>query len=197
MKIAAVIVAGGRSSRMGVEKALLQLAGKPLLTHVIQSIAPQVKKLIINANGDARRYDEFGLEVIADRRREVGTPLAGLHAGLTAARAEGCDAVLTVPSDCPFLPGDLVAKLRGANAPAAIAASGTQQHFLTGLWHQALLEKLEHAIDHDGMFRVKDWAAACQAVAVGWADEPYDPFFNVNTPEDLAEAARIAAEFAP
>ena len=197
MRIAAVIIAGGRSSRMGEEKALLQLGGKPLLGHVIQRIAPQVTAIIINANGDARRYAEFALAVIADLRPEVGTPLAGLHAGLLWARAEGFDAVLTVPCDCPFLPGDLVAKLLGANAQAAIAASGSQRHFLTGLWHCALLETLEHAIDHEGMFRVKDWAAACQAVAVGWADEPYDPFYNVNTPEDLAEAARIAAEFLP
>ena len=197
MRIAAVIIAGGQSSRMGMEKALSMLRGKPLLAHIVERIATQVDSVIINANGDAARYAEFGLEVIADRRPDIGTPLAGIHAGLTWANERGFDAVLTVPSDCPFLPRDLAEHLRGADVPAAIAASGGQQHYLTGLWRRGLLEKLENEIDHRGLFRVRDWAVACGAVPVMWPDHPHDPFFNVNTPDDLAEAARIAAEFAP
>jgi molybdopterin-guanine dinucleotide biosynthesis protein A len=182
---------------MGTEKSLLMLRGKPMLTHIVERIAAQVNCVIINANGDAARYAEFGLEVVADRRSDVGTPLAGIHAGLAMAIDRGFDAVLTVPSDCPFLPRDLVARLCKANTPAAIAASGGQQHYLTGLWRAGLLKKLAYEIDHRGLFRVRDWAIACAAVPVLWPDHPHDPFFNVNTPEDLAEAARIAAESSP
>ena len=195
MRIAGVIIAGGSSSRMGREKALAMLAGKALLSHVIERIASQATAVVINANGDSERFAAFGLTVIADRLTEIGTPLAGLHAALSFAREEGFDAVLTVPSDAPFLPRDLTPRLAEVHSAAVIAASGGQQHFLTGLWSHALLEALEAAIRDGGVVRVKDWAKSCGAAVVDWPDEPYDPFFNVNTPEDLAEARRIAAGF--
>jgi molybdopterin-guanine dinucleotide biosynthesis protein A len=197
MRLAGVIIAGGKSSRMGEEKALAMLGGKPLLAHVIDRIRPQVNDLIVNANGDASRFQHFGLTVVPDLRSDIGTPLAGLHAALTWAREQGYDAALTVPSDAPFLPRDLLARLKAAKADAAIAASADQAHFLTGLWSHGLLEKLEHAIEIQNIFRVKDWVKACSAATVTWPDQPFDPFFNVNTPQELAEAERITAEFNP
>ena len=197
MRIAGVIIAGGRSARMGREKALAMLAGKALLSHVIERIGPQVTAVVINANGDPERFAAFGLTVIADRLSGIGSPLAGLHAALSFAREEGFDAVLTVPSDAPFLPRDLARRLAEVHSTAALAASAGQQHFLTGLWSHALLEELETAIRDRGMVRVKDWAKSCGTVMVEWPDEPYDPFFNVNTQEELAEARRIVAEFNP
>lgn len=197
MRIVGVIIAGGTSSRMGEEKALAMLGGKPLISHILARIAPQVTAVIMNANGVAGRFEHFGLTVIPDRRDDIGTPLAGLHAALSWTREQDFDAALTVPSDTPFLPHDLVLRLGAANANAAIAASGSEQHYLTGLWPHRILEKLEEAIEIQHMFRVKDWVKTCGAATVTWPDEPYDPFFNLNTRQDLAEAERIAAEFNP
>jgi molybdopterin-guanine dinucleotide biosynthesis protein A len=196
MRIVGAIVAGGHSGRMGREKAFVAVAGRTILARSIDRVAPQVSHLVINANGDAVRFARTGLAVIADLRPAIGTPLAGIHAGLMLARDEGFDAVLTVPSDCPFLPADLVARLAGAGRPAAIAGSGGQSHFLTGLWHAALLGELEAALD-GGMVRVQDWARLVRAIVVEWPTTPFDPFFNVNTPEDLAEADRLAAQLPP
>lgn len=197
MRVAGVIIAGGKSSRMGEEKALAILGSKPLLAHVIDRIGPQVNALIVNANGNASRFKRFGLTVIPDRRNDICTPLAGLHAALCWAREQGFDAALTVPSDAPFLPRDLVLRLSDMKASAVVSAAGGQQHFLTGLWAHTLLETLEDAIVVQHIVRVKDWVKLCDAATVTWPDQPLDPFFNVNTRQDLAEAERIAAEFNP
>ena len=195
MRIAAVIIAGGRSSRMGREKALEPVGGKPILARIISRIRPQVEDIIINANGPVERFRDMGLPVIPDLHSDVGTPLAGLHTALTLAHDEGFGAVLTVPSDCPFLPDDLVQRLSDAKAQAAIAASGGQAHFVTGLWRPALLKRLASALDRPHLPRLQDWAFEAGAATVEWPVQPFDPFFNINTPEDLAEANRIAAEF--
>lgn len=197
MKIAGAIIAGGHSSRMGREKAFVQLAGQPLLAHVIAKLAHQVDTLLINANGDTDRFLAFGLRVIPDIRSGIATPLTGIQTCLHAAAAEGFDAVLTTPCDTPFLPSDLVQRLSAASLPGVIAASGKQRHVLTGLWSVALRDVLDTAIQQDGLRRVQDWAAHCAAVSIFWPDKPIDPFFNVNTPEDLAEARRFAAESTP
>ncbi len=194
MRIAGVIIAGGRSIRMGEEKAFLTIGGRSIAAGIIERLSPQVAAIAVNANGPASRFSELGLRVVPDLRTDVGTPLAGVHAGLRWVRNEGFDAVLTVPSDCPFLPHDLVSRLAAARLPA-VASSGGQTHVLTGLWPQTLLEKLEQAMHGGGMLRVKDWAVQAHAMTVDWPVVPYDPFLNVNTPQDLALARRIAAEF--
>ena len=195
MRTLGVIVAGGRSSRMGREKAAETLRGRTILSRIMSVLTPQVETILINANGDASRFSIAGLSVVADLRQEVGTPLAGLHTALSLGRAESYDAVLTVPSDAPFLPSDLVARLVEAERPAAIAASGGQAHYLTGLWSPGLLGKIEHALAQARLPRLQDWVRDCEAAIVAWPSNPYDPFFNVNTPEELAEAEQIAAEF--
>ncbi len=196
MRVAAVIIAGGKSSRMGREKALIPLVGKHVLTWVIERLQPQCDAVVINANGEASRFDLFGLGVIPDALAGVGSPLAGLDAALAYGRENRFDAVLTVPSDVPFLPRDLCLRLKGCNSPA-VAASGGHVHYLTGLWHVDLLSKLKEPLASGSLRRVQDWVRMCSAEAVKWPCEPFDPFFNINTPEDLAEAERIAAEFAP
>ena len=189
MSIAAVIIAGGRSSRMGREKALIEIAGRPIAQWIIERVAPQADILAINANSDS--LSTIGLPVIADLRHDIGTPLAGLQAALRFAVAQGADQLLTVPSDCPFLPRDLALRL-GAETPA-VAASDAGPHYLTGLWPSSLLPRIEAT----PLRRVQDWVKLCGARTVTWPSDPYDPFFNVNTPEDLAEAERIAAEYNP
>lgn len=193
MSVCAVIVAGGRSSRMGREKALQTVRGRRIIDRVIACLAPQVGGIAINANGDAARFADTGLGVFPDSARERQSPLAGLHAALHFARRQGFDAVLTVPSDTPFLPADLAARLSDAGQPAAIAASGGQAHYLTGLWACSLLPALDDALADT--LRMQDWAKRCHAAVVEWRAVPLDPFFNVNTPDELAEAERIAAEF--
>jgi molybdopterin-guanine dinucleotide biosynthesis protein A len=194
MKIIGAIIAGGRSSRMGGrEKAFLELASKPVILHVIEHFEPQVDQLVINANGEANRFSEFGLEVVPDVLTSLTTPLAGLHAALAFTKNAGADVLITVPSDTPFLPFDLVARLlenAGANG-AAIAASGGQKHYIIGAWKTELLDDLESAIEGDNLFRVKDWAHRAAAQKVEWPVKPHDPFFNVKEPEDLRIAELI------
>ena len=137
-------------------------------------LAPQVDQLVINANGDATR---FNLPVIVDRI-ETGTPITGLDAALSYAVENGFDFVLTTPCDTPMLPQDLFLRLKGEGA--AIACSGGQAHYLTGLWPAGCLPLLKE------LRRVQDFAAATKARRVVWAIEGHDPFLNVNTPQDFS-----------
>ena len=193
MRILAVIVAGGRSSRMGREKAFELIGRRTIMSRIVERLSGQVSAVVINANGNVERFRDLGLPVIGDVREDVGTPLAGLHAALCFANEQDFASVLTVPSDCPFLPLDLAGRLAAEGGDAAIAASGGQAHYLTGLWSRHLLEDLEQALDQPP--RLQDWARRCGAAVVEWPAVPFDPFFNVNTPEELAEAEQIAAKF--
>jgi molybdenum cofactor guanylyltransferase len=192
MKIIGAIIAGGKSSRMGgQEKAFLKLAGKSILDLVIGRFDQQVDQVIINANGDGRRFSDAGLEVVPDSLAKPTTPLAGLHAGLSFAK--DADFLVTVPSDAPFLPLDLVLRLvEGAqDRGAAIAHSGGQDHYIIGAWKTGLLPELERAIHEKEMFRMKDWVSHVSAGIVTWPHLPYDPFFNLNTRDDLKLAEGI------
>jgi molybdopterin-guanine dinucleotide biosynthesis protein A len=194
MKIIGAIIAGGRSSRMGGrEKAFLELASKPVILHVIEQFEPQVDQLVINANGDATRFSAFGLDVVPDVLVSLTTPLAGLHAALKFTKHAGADVLVTVPSDTPFLPFDLVARLleKAVVRGAAIAASGDHEHYIIGAWKTELLDDLERAIARDNLFRVKDWAHRISAQKVEWPVRLHDPFFNVNAPDDLRIAEQI------
>jgi molybdopterin-guanine dinucleotide biosynthesis protein A len=147
---------------------------------------------VINANGDKARFASLRLPVISDVLA-LTTPLAGLHAALRHGRAEGFDAVLSVPSDSPLLPLNLVSRLAdaGAGTGAAIASSGGQQHHLTGLWSTAMAEKLEELILRDRLRRMKDLADLFEIIVADWPSTPHDPFTNINTPDDLASAERL------
>lgn len=195
MKICAVIVAGGGSSRMGREKAFELIRGWSIIDRIVACLGAQMTDIVVNANGDMQRFGHIGFPVIGDLRKDIHSPMAGLHAALAHGRDGGYGAVLTVPSDAPFLPLDLVERLLVAVRPAAIAASAGQRHYLTGIWSTSLLDELEKAMDSQLAPRLRDWTLVCDAAVVHWPAEPYDPFFNVNTPEELAEAERIAAEF--
>ena len=196
MKIIGAIIAGGHSHRMGGrEKAFLELNGKSVVAHVIEHLEPQVDQLVINANGDLSRFAKFDLKIVPDVLTRLATPLAGLHATLTFARGAKADVLVTVPSDTPFLPPDLVVGLmeKMPSGGAVIASSGGQEHYIVGAWKMELLDDLERAIAKDNLFRVKDWAARVSAQKVEWPVEPHDPFFNVNTPEDLRIAEQIVS----
>ncbi|MGR3701852.1 MAG: molybdenum cofactor guanylyltransferase MobA [Paracoccaceae bacterium] len=189
-QVAGVILAGGQARRMGGgDKCLLPLAGgRVVLEEIIARLAGQVGCLALNANGDAARFARFGLPVVADQVADAG-PLAGVLAGMGWARAQGCDRLVTVAGDTPFLPADLVARLAagGGGAPVSVAATD-RVHPVFALWDVARADDLRAALAA-GTRRVMDFAAAQGAVEVVF---PVlgggDPFFNINTPEDLVRA---------
>ncbi|KPP84004.1 MAG: molybdopterin-guanine dinucleotide biosynthesis protein MobA [Rhodobacteraceae bacterium HLUCCA08] len=183
----AVILAGGRGRRMGgTDKALMWLGGRPMLSHVIDRLAPQAGALAINANGDPARFATFGLPVLPDPVAGFAGPLAGILAALDWALAQGAQSVVTVAADTPVFPADLVDRLAAAGAPA-IAATADGPHPVFGLWPVAAAPGLRAALDA-GTRKVGDWAEAIGATPVRFEDTDPPPFFNINTPEDLARA---------
>jgi len=198
-RVGAVLLAGGRARRMGGgDKCLLMLQGRPLLAHVVARITPQVAALVLNANGDPDRFRAFGLEVVADPCPGFLGPLAGVLAGLLWAREQGLSWVVSVATDTPFLPRDLVAQLRRAvareRAELACAASGGRTHPVFGLWPTALTDALARYLQEEGGRKIDRFTARYRLAVVDYPTTPHDPFFNINTPEDLARAERLAAE---
>jgi molybdenum cofactor guanylyltransferase len=204
--VTGVVIAGGRSSRMDHrEKALLDLAGEPMIKRVVERLRPQVGRMVINANGDPKRFAQFGLPIFADTIEGHEGPLAGLRAGLQWARAETPDArfIASVAADTPFIPDDLVARLlaalKDAGASSAIASSGGEWTPVVGVWSVALSDTLAEAL-RQGVravhrFATEKGSAVVEFPFVEIGGEPIDPFFNVNTPEDLEKArALLAAE---
>jgi molybdenum cofactor guanylyltransferase len=195
-----VVLAGGLARRMGGgDKPLREVKGATMLTRVIARLAPQCEGLVLNANGDPERFASFGLPVIADGVKDYPGPLAGILAGLDWAAANRPNAawIVSAPGDCPFLPRDLVARLRQAviaeDAEIGVAASQGQSHPVIGLWSVALRDALRHALIVEGLRGVGQWTARYRVATVAWPAKPIDPFFNANTAEDLAEAERLAA----
>ncbi len=196
--VVGVILAGGLSRRMGGgDKALLPLVGRPVLAHVIERLSPQVDRLLLSANDGAERWNAFGLTVVADTLPDRPGPLAGLLAAMTwaAAHAPVAAWVATAPCDSPFLPRDLVPRLRAAagDGLAAVAASGGRSHPVTGLFHVSLRPALVAFLAAGGR-RAGEWAERAGARCADFAADPVDPFFNLNTPEELAEAERLGLD---
>lgn len=188
-----MILAGGLSRRMGgVDKCLLPLGDRPLLAHVIERLRPQVGTLALNANGDATRFEHFGLNVVPDDAADFAGPLAGILAALDWAHGmqPSVSAVMTVPADTPFLPRDLAARLKASGAPA-LARSGGRVHPVVGLWPLALRDDLRRALRAAGVRKVEDWTRRLDPAIVDFAVEAIDPFFNINTPDDLIRAAAL------
>jgi molybdopterin-guanine dinucleotide biosynthesis protein A len=204
-QVTGVILAGGQSRRMGGgDKGLLDLAGKTMLARVIERIEFQVGRVIINANGDPARFERYGLPVVADTIHGFAGPLAGVLAGMrwSATQMPNARWIATVSSDAPFLPRDLVARLGAAVADApmsiALAQSGGTLHPVIGLWPVALADDLERQLD-DGVRKVLQWTDRYGTVPVGFefvkiGARMVDPFFNANTPGELAEANALLAK---
>lgn len=187
---AAVILAGGQARRMGGgDKALLTLAGRPLLSHVLDRIEPQVAGLCLNANGEADRFARFGVPVVADSVEGFVGPLAGVLAGLDWAAQRGHDHVVSVAADTPFFPPDLVPYLMMGldDGPICLAVTGGHVHPTFGVWPVALRDDLRAALN-GGTRRVLDWTEKHGATTVAFPATDPDPFFNINTPDDLALA---------
>lgn len=200
--VTGVVLAGGLSRRMGGgDKGLLSLAGKPMLQHVIERLRPQVASMLINANGDPARFAAFGLPVVADSIAGFVGPLAGVLAGMQRSLAEAPERrfIVTAPGDAPLLPStlvaDLLAGLAGGTGSIALARSHGDLHPVIGLWPVALAQDLEEQLAK-GVRKVLDWTNRHGTVAVDFAPQSLggrelDPFFNANTPEELALLRRL------
>jgi len=198
VKVVGLLLAGGQSRRMGGgDKALRPLDGVPLLDRVIERLQPQVDTLVLNANGDGSRFARFGLPVVSDSIPGFAGPLAGVLAGLdwAASHRPVCPYVVSSATDAPFLPADLVVRLveelDAAAADLACAASGGRSHPVFGLWSVELREDLRRAVVEERIRKVDLWTARHRLVTVPFADEPVDPFFNANRPEDFDAAAAL------
>ena len=196
-----LVLAGGLARRMGGgDKARIRIGGKTILERVLTRLTPQCSGVILNANGDLARFADTGLRVVADSIPDFAGPLAGILAGLdwAAANVPGIADIVSVPGDCPFLPPDLVERLsaarQAAGAPLACARSGDWRHPVVGLWRVALRDDLRKALVEESLHKIEIWTARHGVALADWPTTPVDPFFNVNTPEDAAEAERIAAQ---
>lgn len=196
--IVGVVLAGGLSRRMGgADKALIPLGGKPMLAHVLERIAPQVGSVAINANGDTDRFAQFGVPVIEDAIKGYKGPLAGILTAMRWARqTHEAVHVVTAAADTPFLPTDLVSRFRqSATGPEtiAMACSGSGRHPVFALWPTDLAEDLESWLKETDTLKVTMWTRRHECLDCSFAEygDGSDPFFNVNTPDDLAEAETI------
>ena len=196
-----LILAGGLARRMGGgDKARIAIGGKTILDRVLATMTPQCARLILNANGDPARFADTRLPVVADSVPDFAGPLAGILAGLDWAAAHAPDVtdIASVPGDCPFLPSDLVARLAAARARGEDAARLRAVRRLAASGGGAVAGGAARgsAQGADGRGPAQDrdldrapWRGDCRL-----AGEPVDPFFNVNTPEDVAAAERVAAQ---
>ena len=195
-----LILNGGLALRLGgVDKGLVLLAGRPMIARAIERLAPQCAALVISANGDPARFAAFGLPVLADDPQDFAGPLAGVLAGLeiSARMKPAVTHVATLPADAPFAPHDFVRKLHEARrawgAAIALAASGERRHHVAALWPVALAGDLRRALTGEGLRKVEDFSARYSIALADWPCEPVDPFFNVNTTDDLARAEALVA----
>lgn len=195
----AVVLAGGLARRMGGgDKALLRLHGRPLLDHVLDRVRPQVRAVALSANGDPARFIGWGIAVLADPVPGNPGPLAGILAGMRWARRVHPTAalLLSVPTDTPLLPANLVARLLAARGPGdgdvACVASRGQRHPVAALWPVALADALAESLAA-GVTGVAAFAEAHGLTTADFADGGADPFTNVNDRDDLAAVARLAS----
>ncbi len=198
-----LVLAGGLARRMGGgDKARIEIGGVSILDRVLATLSGQCAGLIINANGDPKRFADTGVEVVPDNVPDYPGPLAGILAGLDwlAGQNNGIEWLLSVPGDCPFLPDDLVERLHaarrqmGAGVGLACARSGEWRHPVVGLWPLALRASLRKALVEEGLRKIEVWTARHGVAVADWPVDPVDPFLNVNTPEDAERAARVALQ---
>jgi molybdenum cofactor guanylyltransferase len=196
-----VILAGGLSRRMGGnDKALLPLGGRSLVEHAAGRLTAQCESVILNTNSDPARFARMGLPVVPDSISNRPGPLAGILAALdwSAAHRPDIACVVSAPADTPFIPTHLVLRLHEAcqkkRKPIACAASGSRTHFAVGLWPISLRHDLRYSLVEKGMRSIREWLNNHGHAEVSWPVDPVDPFFNINTPDDLRHAESLALQ---
>ena len=195
-----VVLAGGLARRMGGgDKPLREIGGRTILARVVERLAPQCERLLLNANGDPARFASFGLPVIADgsgiiRDRWLESSPRSIGPRPTGLLPNGFSPRRATALFCPGIWSHACARacwLKGAEL--AVAASKGRCHPVIGLWSVSLRDALRQALVVEGVRKVTEWTGRCRVATVAWAAEPLDPFFNANTVDDLAEAERLAA----
>lgn len=196
--VAGTVLAGGLARRMGGgDKGMLDLGGRSLLDHVLARLRPQVRMVALNVNDDVSRFDSSAFSLAPDMLPGRPGPLAGVLAGLdwTFANVPGLNWIVTVPTDTPFLPVDLVERLftavKTSDADMACAASAGRRHPVVGLWPVHLRNELRQALIREGVRKIDAWTGRYQVAEASFSDHPVDPFFNINRPEDLATARAL------
>ncbi len=202
-EVLGVLLAGGQARRMGGgDKCLTSLGNHTVLAHVLKRARPQVGDVILNANDDPARFDAYGVMVVPDVIPDRAGPLAGILTGMewAARHRPQCPWIATFAADTPFFPDNLVSRMLGRivrrQADIVFAASGGQDHPVFGLWPVTLRDDLRTALVEQNIRRVSEWADRHQLTRVAYPDRPSDPFFNINTPEDL-KLARAKAQDLP
>jgi molybdopterin-guanine dinucleotide biosynthesis protein A len=197
-RIAGLILAGGLSRRMGGgDKCLIQVEGQSLLDRTIDRLRPQVGPMILNANGDPSRLADFTLPVVPDVIQGYAGPLVGILTGLEwlADHSLGVDWMVSVAADTPLFPENLVERLFAAvkaeSADLAVAYTGSRSHPVFALWPTRLAAELRAAVVGEDIRKIEAWTDRYKVARVDWPTVPTDPFFNVNTPEDVVRLRMI------
>jgi molybdopterin-guanine dinucleotide biosynthesis protein A len=198
--VVGVILAGGLARRMGGgDKCLLPLAGKSLLQRTIERAQPQVSQLLLNANGSSLRFARTRLPVVADANPNNLGPLAGVHAGFTwmQVNAPKQEWLMSFASDTPFFPTNIADELLAAAINSGktliVATSKLRVHPVFSLWHISVASKISAQLITGEAPRLQDWIKAQEPLEVDFKADAYDPFFNINTPQDLYAAEPMAA----
>ncbi len=196
--ITCVILAGGLARRMGnIDKAMVELAGQPLLEQVLQRMASQTPSMIINANGDPKRFSRWELPVVADTVSDFPGPLAGILAAMEWTRTNRPESnwIVSVPVDTPFIPRDLIERfsqtITDNKAELSCAKSDGRTHPVVGMWPVALADDLRTALTVDNIRKVDLWTGRFNLVHSEFETNPIDPFFNINRPEDIERAEQV------
>lgn len=197
-----LVLAGGLARRMGGgDKAFIEIGSVPILDRVLTRLRPQCAGVVLNANGDPRRFASYGLPVIPDDVPDFAGPLAGILAALdwAAANMSAIQWVISVPGDAPFLPSDLVDRLHAARVAEgrmlACAKSGDWRHPVAALWPVSLRADLRYALVKEDLHKIEIWTGRHGIAIAEWPDAPVDPFFNVNTPEDRERANALVKQY--
>lgn len=193
--LAGVILAGGRSRRMGGGfKALAPLGGKPLIRHVIDRLQPQVRSLVLSVEKQVPEFETFGLPQVEDPSPGSRGPLGGLLSAL-ANMEMGCDWMLLAPCDAPFLPLELAKRLLncalGDDQAGCVVRYDSEIQPTFSLWHRRFLPRLEEAVLEEGMAGFKQFLRDTPVAILDWKSSDPSPFFNINDPGALLKAARL------
>jgi len=198
--VVGVILAGGLAKRMGGgDKCLLPLAGKSLLQRTIERAQPQVSQLLLNANGNSLRFARSRLPVVADSNPNNLGPLAGIHAGFVwmQVNTPKLEWLMSFASDSPFFPRDIADTMLAAaitkEKRLVVATSNLRVHPVFSLWHVSLASKISAQLITGEAPRLQEWISASEPLEINFSAEGYDPFFNINTPQDLYAAEPLAA----
>ena len=193
--IGGVILAGGQSRRMGGgDKCLKMLAGKTLISRIIERVSPQISTLILNANGNPNRFLDYNLPVVPDVISGYAGPLAGILTGMEWMREHHQEVhwLASFPGDAPFIPLDFVIKCLDAtkhnDAQIICAKSAGRTHPVCALWNINLADGLRSAMENDHIRKIDKWSSNYSVYHKEFSVEPIDPFFNINSETDLLAA---------